>query len=61
MISDIQRRKSEALDEQLDASFPASDPPSLTDPSCKIVPNKDPARADREDPSTRRGQKGPGS
>lgn len=48
------------LDDQLDDSFPASDPPSLTDPSKKIVP-KDPVPADAEDPSTERGQKGPNS
>lgn len=48
------------LDDQLDDSFPASDPPSLTDPSKKIVP-KDPVPADEEDPSTERGQKGPNS
>jgi len=47
------------LDDQLDDSFPASDPPSLTDPSRKIV-LKEPAPADAEDPSTDRGQKGPG-
>lgn len=46
------------LDDQLDDSFPASDPPSLTDPSRKILP-KEPAPADEEDPSTIKGQKGP--
>lgn len=48
------------LDDQLDASFPASDPPSLTDPSRKIMP-KDPVPADAEDPTTEVGQKGPNS
>jgi hypothetical protein len=43
------------LDDQLDDSFPASDPPSLTDPSRKVIP-KDPVPADSEDPSTETGQ-----
>jgi hypothetical protein len=42
------------LDDQLDDSFPASDPPSLTDPSRTVVP-KDPVPADSEDPSTEGG------
>ena len=46
------------LDDQLDGSFPASDPPSLTDPSRKIVP-KEPVAAEAEDPSTEPGQAGP--
>ncbi|NMJ42953.1 hypothetical protein GWK16_17025 [Roseomonas sp. JC162] len=47
------------LDDQLDDSFPASDPPSLTDPSRTILP-KEAAAADAEDPSTKAGQKGSG-
>jgi hypothetical protein len=49
-----------ALDDQIDDSFPASDPPSLTDPSRKVV-QKDPVPAEAEDPSTEAGQKGPAS
>lgn len=48
------------LDDQLDDSFPASDPPSLTDPSKTILP-KEPVPAEAEDPSTKRGQKRPQS
>lgn len=48
------------LDDQLDDSFPASDPPSLTDPSRTIVP-KEPVLVDEEDPSAQTGQRGPGS
>lgn len=43
------------LDDQLDDSFPASGPPSLTDPSKTILP-KDPVPAEAEDPSTEAGQ-----
>jgi hypothetical protein len=46
------------LDDQLDDSFPASDPPSLTDPSKKVV-SKEPVPAEAEDASTEAGQKGP--
>ncbi|MBR0651989.1 hypothetical protein GXW78_20155 [Roseomonas terrae] len=54
------RKINTPLDEQLDDSFPASDPPSLTDPSKKIMP-KFPSPADEEDPTTKPGQKGPQS
>jgi hypothetical protein len=36
------------LDDQLDDSFPASDPPSLTDPSKSVVTN-DPVATDGDD------------
>ena len=45
------------LDDQLDDTFPASDPPSLTDPS-RAIRQKDPVPAEKEDPSTEAGRKG---
>lgn len=60
MSDSTQRRKSEELDDQLDDSFPASDPPSLTDPTRKVVP-KEPVPAEEEDPTIEPGQKGPNS
>ncbi len=38
------------LDDQLDDSFPASDPPSLTDPSRTVMP-KPPVPAEADDPA----------
>lgn len=45
------------LDDQLDESFPASDPPSLTDPSKTIVP-KEPVPAEEDDASTKPAEEG---